>query len=183
MASDYGLNFGFRRSDESMATREGRFKTPATGSPLLQGSAVELDPAKPGYLKQSAAAPAPITGLRGLLVQEESHIMSSVFVPAPGLGHDSIDLGACKLDQLSVMWAGVGTKVWFRNTAAYSRGTRSKPAVTMVDVTGLVVGDNLGWDGSKWVEAAGLPTAWMTVTLVSGTAATAGAYVEAVVTF
>src|SRR6187551_616330 len=28
MASDYRLNFGFRRSDESMATREGRFKTP-----------------------------------------------------------------------------------------------------------------------------------------------------------
>ena len=178
MASDYGLNFGFRRSDESMATREGRFKTPVAGNPLLQGSAVELDPATPGYLKASAASAPPMTGLRGLLVQEESHILSSVFAPTPGLGHDSIDLGFCKKDQLSVMWAGVGTKVWFKNTVAYSRGTRSKAAVDIVDLTGVVVGDNLGWNGTKWAEAAGLPTAWLTVTLVSGTT-----YCEAVVTF
>jgi len=183
MASDYGLNFGFRRSDESMATREGRNKTPNTGNPLLQGSAVELDAAKPGYLKQSAAAAPPVTGLRGLLVQEESHILSSMFQAAPGLGHDSIDLGSCKLDQLSVMWAGVGTKVWFKNTAAYARGTRSKAAVTMVDVTGVAIGNALAWDGAKWIKEGTAGTGWLTVTLVTGTAATAGAYVEAVVTF
>lgn len=177
MASDYGLNFGFRRSDESMATREGRYKTPATGA-LLQGTAVEIDAATPGYLKKSAASAPPLTGLRGLLVQEESHIMSSMFTASPGLGHDSIDLGTCKVDQLSVMWAGVGTKVWFKNTPAYSRGTRTKGAVNIIDLTGVVVGDNLGWNGTLWVEAAGLPTAWMTVTLVTGTT-----YCEAVVTF
>jgi hypothetical protein len=177
MASDYGLNFGFRRSDESMATREGRFKTPVGGNALLQGSAVELDPANPGYLKACAASAPPMTGLRGLLVQEESHL-GSVFQNAPYLGHDSIDLGLCKKDQLSVMWAGVGTKVWFKNTLAYSRGNRSKAAVNLVDLTGVVVGDNLGWNGTLWAEAAGLPTAWLTVTLVSGTT-----YCEAVVTF
>lgn len=182
MASDYGLNFGFRRSDESMATREGRFKTPATGTALLQGSAVQLDPATPGYLKKCAANAVPVTGLTGLLVQEESHIPDR-FNEVLLLGHDSYDLGSCKLDQLSVMWAGVGTKVWFRNTAAYARGTRSKAAVTLVDVTGVAVGDPLIWDGSKWVKGDGDPVAWLTVTAVSGTAATAGAYVEAVVTF
>jgi hypothetical protein len=40
-----------------------------------------------------------------------------------------------------------------------------------------VVGDSLGWNGTKWAEAAGLPTAWLTVTNV------ATDYCEAVVTF
>lgn len=176
MASDYGLNFGFRRSDETMATREGRFKTPATGTPLLMGTAVEIDPATPGYLKQSAANAQPVSGLRGLLVQEESHIFGLFDVP----GHDSIDLGTAKLDQLSVMWAGIGTKVWFKNTAAYSRGTRSKAAVSMVDLTGVAVGDSLGWNGTKWVKVDGTTVtgAWLTVTNVVSTD-----YCEAVVTF
>lgn len=177
MASDYGLNFGFRRSDESMATREGRFKTPATGDALLIGTAVEIDGAEPGYLKQSAADAAPVSGLRGLLVQEENHL-GSVFEAVPYLGHDSLDLGLAKVDQLSVMWAGIGSKVWFRNTPAYSRGKRSKDAVTVVDLTGVSVGDQLGWDGSKWVLADGTPPGWLTVTHLVGTD-----YCEAVITF
>lgn len=179
MASDYGLNFGFRRSDESMATREGRFKTPASGSALLQGSAVELDPASAGYLKQSASGADAVVGLRGLLVQEESHL-GSVFSAAPYLGHDSIDLGSCKLDQLSVMWAGAGTKVWFKNTPAYSRYGRTKGAVTIVDLTTgtPAVGDALGWDGSKWVKDADAVDQWMTITHISGTT-----YCEAVLKF
>ena len=176
MASDYGLNFGFRRSDESMATREGRFKTPDTGAALLIGSAVEIDPAKPGYLKQSADAAVAVSGLRGLLVQEENHI-GSIFSASPFNGHDSLDLGAAKLDQLSVMWAGIGTKVWFRNTAAYSRNGRTKAAVNIVDLTGVVVGDSLGWNGTKWVEKTGT-AGWLTVTHISGTD-----YCEAVLTF
>lgn len=176
MASDYGLNFGFRRSDESMATREGRFKTPATGDALRLGVAVEIDPANPGYLKVSAANAAPVSGLRGVLVQEESHI-GSVF-DGSTYGHDSLDLGVAKKDQLSVMWAGVGTKFWFRNTDAYSRGTRSKEAVQMVDLTGVGVGDQLGWDGSKWAKADVDTPGWLTVTHLSS-----DDYCEAVSTF
>lgn len=176
MASDYGLNFGFRRSDESMATREGRFKTPVD-SALLIGTAVEIDPATPGYMKQSDANAAPVSGLRGLLVQEEAHL-GSVFEASPYLGHDSIDLGTAKPDQLSVIWAGVGTKVWFKNSAAYSRGTRSKAAVQMVDLTGVAVGDSLGWNGTRWAKADGTTVqSWLTVTNVSTD------YCEAVVTF
>ena len=174
MASDYGLNFGFRRSDESMATREGRFKTPADGANLKQGVAVEIDPATPGYLKLSAADAPPVSGLRGLLVQEESHI-GSVF-DGSTYGHDSLDLGSTKKDQLSVIWAGVGTKVWFRNTAAYDRGNRHRDAVAMVVAAGVAVGDSLGWDGAKWVEKSGA-AAWLTVTAVGAD------YVEAVCTF
>lgn len=177
MASDYGLNFGFRRSDESMAVREGRHKTPASGTALLLGTAVEIDPANPGYMKQSAANANPITGFHGLLVQEESHL-GSVFEAAPMLGHDSLDLGTAKKDQLSVIWSGNGTKVWFRNTDAYSRGGRTKDAVAMVNLTGVAVGDGLGWNGTQWVEADGTTVPrWLTVTLV------ATDYCEAVVSF
>jgi hypothetical protein len=176
MASDYGLNFGFRRSDESMATREGRFKTPATGNALLMGTAVEIDAANPGFLKPCAASALPVTGLRGLLVQEENHLMG-VFETGL-LGHDSLDLGTAKKDQLSVMWAGPGTKVWFKNTGAYSRGTRSKAAVQMVDLTGVAVGEGLLWNGTRWASSdATLAATWLTVTNVSTD------YCEAVVTF
>lgn len=175
MASDYGLNFGFRRSDESNATREGRLKTPV-GSALLLGTAVEVNPASAGYLKQSAADAAPKTGKSGILVQEENHIPGLFDVP----GHDSLDLGTAKADKLSIIWSGQGTKVWLKNTDAYSRGGRTKDAVTVVDLTGVAVGDSLGWDGSKWVKSDGGTTTpdWLTVTAVSGTD-----YCEAVLTF
>jgi hypothetical protein len=175
MASDYGLNFGFRRSDESMATREGRFKTPIAGTELLQGSAIELDPAVPGYYKQSAAGADPVSGLRGLLVQEEDHIFGAFVEHA----HDSFSRGRAKKDQLSVMWAGIGTKVWFRNTDAYSRFGREHEARQLVDLTGVAVGDSLGWDGAKWIKAALPADAWMTVTNVSSDST----YCEAVLTF
>lgn len=177
MASDYGLNFGFRRSDESMAIREGRHKTPASGTALLLGTAVQIDPANPGYLKQAAANAPAISGFCGLLVQEESHL-GSIFEAAPMLGHDSIDLGTAKKDQLSTIWSGDGTKVWFRNTEAYDRGGRTKDAVAMVNLTGVAVGDYLGWNGTQWVESDGTTTPhWLIVTLV------ATDYCEAVLTF
>lgn len=173
MASDYGLNFGFRRSDESVSTREGRFKTPATGAILL-GSAVQIDPASAGYMKKSASNAAAVTGLCGLLVQEENHISELFEIP----GHDSLDLGTAKVDKLSIIWSGPGTKVWFRNTDAYDRGGRTKDAVEIVTEAGLAVGDALGWDGSKWVKVTGgITNAWLSVTAVSTD------YVEAVVRF
>ena len=101
-------------------------------------------------------------------MQEESHL-GTVFDAAPYLGHDSLDLGTCKVDQLSVMWAGPGTKVWFKNTVAYARGNRTKGAVQMVNLAGVAVGDELGWDGTKFVKATTAGTGWMTVTHVAGT--------------
>lgn len=181
MASDYGLNFGFRRSDESNATREGRYKTPVDGSVVLIGHAVQIDPASAGYLKKCAADADPVTGLTGLVVQEESHIQASVFAsPGVGLaGHDSIDLGAAKADQLSTMWGGP-SKIWFKNTPAYSRGSRTKAAVTMFVAAGVAVGDKLGWNGTRWAESS--THGWMTVTYVDLT--TSGAeYCEAVLNF
>lgn len=175
MASDYGLNFGFRRSDETLAVREGRFKSPKTAL-VLQGQLVMLDAAEPGHLKLAPTNTAPVTGLVGLAVQEEDHL-GSVFAAAPGLGHDSLDLGPLKKAAPTVMWSGVGTKVWFKNTSSYSRAGRTKGAVTMLDLTGVAVGDSLAWDGAKYVKSGTDLPALMTVThLASG-------YAEAVLTF
>ncbi len=173
MASDYGLNFGFRRSDESMSRHEGRFKTPA-GITWRLGTAVEIDPATPGYLKRSAADAVPLPGIHGLLVQEESHLRSIY----NSEGWDSFDLGIAKPEQLSVVWFGAGTKVWFRNTAGSTRiDGRVIPSVAMVVMTGIAVGDALTWNGTAWAKDADASAAWMRVT------ATSTDYVEAVLQF
>jgi hypothetical protein len=185
MASDYGFCFGFRRSSD--AVREGRFKTPTStvlsGVPMLQGTAVEIDSASAGYLKQSAANAAPLSGFHGLLVQEEIFIRTIYESPLV----DSFDLPYTRFDALSVITSGQGqVKVWLKNLAAATRADgRAVAAITMLDVTSVSVGDGLGWDGSKWVKVDGstITHSWMTVTSVSGTAATASAYAEAVLTF
>lgn len=175
MASTYGDNFGFRRSDESMAVREGRFKTPASGDPLRIGTAVEIDPDEPGYMKASAAATDPQVGFHGLLVQEEDHISELRDVP----GRTSDDYGFAKRDKYSIIWSGRGTKVWFKNTpekVGFDGYTHD--AVDMGTFTGVEVGDLLTWNGTKWVATASA-NAWMKVTAVSD----AADYVEAVLIF
>ena len=152
MASDYGLNFGFRRSDESVRLSEGRVKTPATGAALLLGTLVEIDPANPGYLKASASNAAVRPGYCGLLVQEE--VWDRSIYEAQSI--DSFSLGIAKKNRLSVITTGAGTKVWLKNTAAQNRADgRSISAVTMVDLTGVAVGDLLAWDGTKYIKTNG----------------------------
>lgn len=176
MASEYGRNFGFRRSDESMRRSEGRFKTPVA-SALKIGTAVEIDPASAGYLKASAANAVPVPGKSGLLVQEENFIRGTYDV----VGYDSYDNGVALPDKLSVITFGSGVKVWYQNTGAETRADgRSISAVTMFTAAGLVVGERLGWDGTKWVESDGTTIPhWFVVTAVD----VAGGYVEAVLTF
>lgn len=176
MASDYGLNFGFRRSDESLRLSEGRFKTPV-GSALKLGTAVEIDSASPGYLKQCAANRAAVPGYTGLLLQEENHIRGTY----DDMGYDSYDMGVALPDKLSVITSGAGVKVWFKNTGAETRADgRSISAVTLFTAAGLAVGESLGWDGSKWVESDGTTIPhWMIITSVDVSAG----YVEAVLRF
>lgn len=177
MASEYGLNFGFRRSDESVRVSEGRFRTPVAGAALLIGTAVQIDPASAGFMKTCAAAAPLVPGFAGLLVQEEIMI-GSIYGAETGL-LDSFSYGVAKKNTLSVITTGAGTKVWFKNTLAQTRADgRDISAVTVWDITTLapVVGDSLGWDGTKWAKTAAAAAAWMTVTAIS----TAGGYVEGV---
>lgn len=184
MASEYGLNFGFRVSDETRRSSFGRVRTPKTGAALLMGTAVEQDPANPGYLRVKPAATPFRTGASGLLVQEEEWdrtIYQSDII-------DSFSYGVAKHNRLSVITSGPGTKVWFRNTAGQTRADgRVIPAVTMFLTTSggatpvaLAVGVGLGWDGTRWVPAAD-PTAATSLMEVTYYDASAG-LVEAFLT-
>lgn len=165
--SDYGLNFGFLRSDESSrSAAEGRYKTPA-GSALLLGTMVEINPASPGYLKQSAADAAAVTGYSGLLLQE-LEFERSIYESDASLV-DTLMKGVAKPNRLAVITSGAGTKVWLKNTATVTRADgRVVSGRTLVDLTGLAVGDSLGWDGAKWVKVNGttVNNAVMKVTVV-----------------
>jgi hypothetical protein len=173
MASDYGLNFGFRRSDESMAIAEGRFKTPVGGSALKHGTAVEIDPATPGYVKASAASTTPVGGFHGLLVQEDSHLFDYYARD----WKDSADLGVSKKNTLCIIRSGAGTKVWFKNTAQTTSGDGTVTgAVAMFTQGSIAVGDLLTWNGTVWVETASA-NPWMKVTDVTTD------YLEAVLVF
>jgi hypothetical protein len=174
MASDYGLNFGFRRSDESMRTSDGRLKTPATGTFRI-GSLVTYDPAAPGFLKAAAANEVGEGATVGLLLQEDAWDRS--IYQTKHL--DSFGLGLALNNRNAVITSGAGTKVWFKNTAGSTRADgRVITAVTMVDLTGVAVKDFLTWDGSKFVKGAGLSDSMLRVTVVDS----ANGYVEAVLT-
>lgn len=173
MASNYGRNFGFRRSDENTRISNGRLRTPATGT-FRMGMLVARDAAAPGFLKAATANQIGAGGEVGLLVQEEGFIGS---IYGQGVEHyDSNNLGLAKNNTLSVITAGAGTKVWFQNTAGETRADgRVLSAVTMATLTGLVVGDYLTWDGTKFIEGTSA-NSMLQVTEVN----IAGGYVEAV---
>jgi len=172
MASDYGFNFGFRRSDESMRSgTEGRLKVPATGT-FKQGDLVTFDPANPGYIKKAAANSPIEAGFTGLLIQEDAWNI-------PLNGNQVIntqDLDVVWNDALCAIWTGAGLKIWLKNTAATAnRGQRARAAVTKFTMGTLVIGDLIAWDGSKYVETADPTVAVGRVTLSNATD-----YIEAV---
>jgi hypothetical protein len=151
MASNYGLNFGFRVSDESYRSGNvGDFMVPTTGI-FTQGMVVEVDPANPGYIKKSAADAPVEPSFRGLLIQEDSflHDIHTNQVKS------SVDLAAVRNGALCSIWTGAGIQVWLKNTKATARlGQRPAAAVDIVVAVGLNVGDFLSWDGAKFVKAA-----------------------------
>lgn len=171
MASDYGLNFGFRVSDESRRSSNGRLRTPATGAALRLGTAVEIDPAALGFLKQSASGVKPRTGTAGLLVQEEAWD-TTIYEPEE---FDSFGLGFAKLNRLSVITNGPGTKVWWKNTAASTRADGRVIAVGTVFVAASVaVGRGWLWNGTAWADGGSDPTSALSYGEVTFYDATAG---------
>lgn len=175
MASNYGLNFGFRRSDESMTSgREGRLRTPAEGTFRI-GSLVAFDAANPGYLRAATANEIGEGGTVGLLVQEEQ-MFGSIYEQEVA-NYDSFSLGLAKNNTLSAIWAGAGLKVWFKNTESQTRADgRSITGVTMVDLAAVGINDYLKWDGSKFVKGTNASDSMLRVTNVNAE----GGYCEAV---
>ena len=175
MSSDYGLNFGFRRSDESVLNREGRQKVPVTGTFRL-GTLVMFDTASAGYVKAATANAVGEGGTVGLLVQEEIWDRS-IYAPSR---IDSFYYGVARNNRLAIIASGAGAKVWFKNTAAQTRADgRTLAAVTMVDLTTGAPGvlDYLAWDGTRFVKGTGVSDSMLRITLTNGTD-----YCEAVLT-
>ncbi len=142
--SDYGKNFGFRRSEPSV--REGRLSVPATGD-FYQGDLVTYDPANAGQLKRAGAGAAVVAGFTGLLIQEEGWDVSAFGAPVV----DSNSKGKALNSHPAVIMTGAGLKVWLKNTDAVSYHGRSIPARAAVDLTGVnAVGQELEWDGSGY---------------------------------
>lgn len=164
MASDYGLNFGFLRSDESLRGTEGRFKTPV-GSSLLIGSVVEIDPASAGYLKQSATSAVLKAGYCGLLVQELDWDRSIYESGADML--DSFQLGVAKANRLSVLTWGAGVKVWLKNTAGSTRADGRVISARTMWSGATAVGDTLYWDGTKFAKVTAAQPVVATVTAIN----------------
>ncbi len=167
MASDYGLNFGFRRSDESMRSgTEGRLKVPAAGE-FNQGDLVTFDPANPGFIGKAPAGTPVEPGFTGLVIQEEGWD-TSIYEPIAG---DSFTRGRVRNGRLCSIWTGAGLKVWLKNTAAQNRADgRAIPARTRLTpaAVALPIGGFLGWDGTRFTAAAGAADAVARVTLTNG---------------
>lgn len=126
------------RSFENVV-RDGRFRVPKTGTPLLIGAPVTLDTANAGYLKLATAGETPSPGC-GVVVFE--HILFQGVDPNLTTNVDA-PFNRVPLGQYAQMMHGVGTKVWYRNTTAHPLyDGRQRDAVTVVDAA-AVVGDFL----------------------------------------
>lgn len=167
MASNYGPHFGVRRLDEDMAIREGRFKTPATGSALLLGTAVELDFTNPGFMRQAAAGRRVEPGVAGILIYEDQFLhkgSGAASIDATGRV-DTSDLAYAGVGRYAVVTTGSGVKCWFKNVAARTAPDgKAYPAITPVaGLAALALGAYLGWNGTQWAAVAAEADAWWRV--------------------
>lgn len=154
MASNYGRNFGFRRSAETMSRHEGRQRVPAQGE-FKQGMAVTFDTENPGYIKLAEANAPVVAGLTGLLVQEDAWDYVGM----------QPDLSKVHNNRLCTLWFGAGVKVWYRNKGAELVDFATPPALG--DFLGVSAPGKLGV-----VATAGTAQpddALMVVTLTNGT--------------
>lgn len=167
----YGRNFGMRSFEN--VVRVGRFRVPATGTPLMIGEPVMLDDANPGRLKAATEAAAPSANC-GIVVFE--HIQNKM--DALTTNHDA-PYNQVPLGQYAQMMHGAGTKVWFRNTGAktlYDGRARTAFSFVVGALADLSPGDGLVPDGAgKWRATDGSETAdvggaaWLVVEQVNPT--------------
>lgn len=144
--SDYGLNFGFRRDEPSV--KEGRYRVPASGDFRI-GDLVTVDFTNPGFVTKAAANARFEGGVTGLLIQEEGWHPSVYAAPIV----DSFGRGKAINGQPAAIYTGDGLKIWLRNTGSQTRPDgRQISSVTVVDLTSVVLGDLLKWDGAKWAR-------------------------------
>lgn len=161
-------NFGIRRFTNLV--REGRLRSPESGTPIRLGTCVEHDATTPGYVKVAANSTGAGTRQLGILWYE--HDSQSYVGAAAGTLIQDYDW-APNGRQVQVL-RGRGAKVWLRNTEvnATEPGLNypsDRAAVTMVaglGSGGVAVGNLLGWNGSAWAVTGTAADAVFVVTAV-----------------
>lgn len=159
----YGRNFGMRSFEN--VVRDGRFRVPATGTPLRIGEGVMLDPANPGRLMRATAGVAPSANC-GIVVFEHIQNKSDALTTNHDGPYNEVPLGV-----YAQMMHGPGTKVWFKNTplkTLYDGRQRAAFDFVVGGLGTIAVGDGLSPDGAgKWSEDATTP--WLVVEQVNPT--------------
>lgn len=108
----YSRNFGMRSFEN--VVRDGRFRVPKAGTPLLIGAPVTLDTANPGFLKLATAAQAPSPGCGAVVFEHIQHKGVDTFLTT----NVDAPFNRVPLGQYAQMMHGVGVKVWLKNTTA-----------------------------------------------------------------
>lgn len=167
----YGRNFGMRSFEN--VVRDGRFRVPATGTPLRIGAPVMLDTANAGRVKAATEAVAPASNC-GIVVFEHIQNKSDALVTNHDDPYDKVPLGV-----YAQMMHGPGAKVWFKNTALvtlYDGRERAAFSFVVDTIATTMVGKGLVPDGAgKWRLTDDTATAdvggvrWLTVEQVNVT--------------
>lgn len=186
-SSNATRNFGFRRFTNLV--REGRLRSPASGTALILGTAVEVDATDVERVRQATSATG--TGGSGILGQLigilwYEHDSQTYNDPRFGAaaGASPVDLDYAPNDRMVQVIHGAGVKVWFRNTEANTTEPglnfpSTRDEVVMVEDLGfhgtsdLAVGNLLGWDDSngRWGRTTANPEfAVLRVTFVDNAA-------------
>lgn len=177
----YSRNFGFRSFENIV--RHGRLKTPATGDPLVLGTAVTVDSSAPDLMKKPASAATAPNAVSGVLVYE--HIQFQGVDTNLVTNHDA-PFNTAPKGRYAQMVRGPGVKVWFKNTVdkVLYDGRDQLGATLVAGVGGATptvnVGDMLtnASDGT-WQKTTDATKAWMVVEHVNH----ATSLVEARLTF
>jgi hypothetical protein len=155
------------RSFENVV-RDGRFRVPKTGTPLVIGSPVELDSAAPGFLKQAGAAAVPGPNC-GIVIFEHIQNKSDALTTIYDAPYTTVPLG-----QYAQMMHGPGAKVWFKTVAdKVLYDGRTQATVNLLDaaVSTFAIGDGLvpSADG-QWAKGNGTTDVnWLIVEQVNST--------------
>lgn len=169
----YTRNFGMR--DFTNVVRQGRFRAPtdpvndngAVDGLMLIGTAVKIDPAKPGFVRRPNADEVPGPHC-GLIVYE--HIQWKGTDPALTT---PLDFETVPAGQFVQIMRGPGVKVWFKNTETKTLyDGRSQAGRTLVAGLGatptVAVGDYLTVTADGTFDEGTADNGWFLVEQVEG---------------
>ena len=157
----YSRNFGMRSFENIV--RNGRFRAPKSGDPIVIGAPVILDPATPGFFKAATAAAAP-NAAAGIALYE--HIQAKGVDTSLVSTHDA-PFNQVPAGQYAQIIHGKGAKVWFKNTAdktLYDGRTQKGGSLIATALGSLTIGAGLVPDGLGKFKVAGAgEAAWLTI--------------------